>query len=157
MQTLRSVPRRRRIESEFDLSDRERLLKGGEFRPGHHHRQGYATACSYKLITHAREPHMPHKRAKLPAEAIAASRLDRPRRTVRCAAGVAARPRGQVWTRNRGARRGPDVLVVSAAATGRAARGEGCRLVQDADRSLHPGEAGSRQLDAQPAGRADGS
>src|SRR5262245_20110652 len=57
-------------ESEFDLTDRDGLLKGGT--------QGPAVVAGnardsllHKLVTHARQPYMPHQRGKLPAEAIA--------------------------------------------------------------------------------------
>jgi mono/diheme cytochrome c family protein len=58
-------------ESEFDLTDREGLLRGG--------RSGAAIVAGnsresllYKLITHAREPYMPHSAPKLSDNAIVA-------------------------------------------------------------------------------------
>jgi hypothetical protein len=60
----------KKIESNFDLSDRDGLLKGGEFGnavvPGKSKESNLV-----KLITHAKEPHMPHEAAKLPEAAIA--------------------------------------------------------------------------------------
>lgn len=60
----------KKIESDFDLSDREGLLKGGQIGvavvPGKSRESPLV-----KLIQHAKEPHMPQDGAKLPAEAIA--------------------------------------------------------------------------------------
>ena len=58
------------LESEFNLSDRDGLLKGGLAGPAIV--AGKAKdSLLFKLISHAKEPHMPHKASKLPAEAIA--------------------------------------------------------------------------------------
>ncbi len=58
------------IEAEFSLTDREELLRGGHsgpaIVPGH-----ASQSLLYQLIAHVREPHMPHKGAKLPATAVA--------------------------------------------------------------------------------------
>ena len=57
------------VESEFDLSDRDRLLRGGSAGPAvlsgdpEH-------SLLYQLVGHAKEPHMPKNAGKLPAEAI---------------------------------------------------------------------------------------
>ncbi|MCI0639769.1 MAG: PSD1 and planctomycete cytochrome C domain-containing protein [Gemmataceae bacterium] len=59
------------IESEFDLSDREGLLKGGLAGPAVV--PGKAKdSLLVKLIHHQREPHMPYDQKKLPADALAA-------------------------------------------------------------------------------------
>ncbi len=59
-----------RIESEFDLTDRDRLLKGGALGaavvPGKS-----ADSLLYQVVAHSEEPHMPHEADKLPDEAIA--------------------------------------------------------------------------------------
>jgi hypothetical protein len=56
-------------ESEFDLSDRQGLVRGGQSGPAI--LVGNAKdSLLYKLITHAKEPHMPHNAAKLKDEAI---------------------------------------------------------------------------------------
>ncbi|MBX9789346.1 MAG: PSD1 and planctomycete cytochrome C domain-containing protein [Pirellulales bacterium] len=58
-----------RIESEFDLTDRDRLLKGGALGaaivPGKS-----AESLLYRLVAHQDEPHMPHEADKLPVAAI---------------------------------------------------------------------------------------
>lgn len=60
----------KKVESDFDLSDREGLLKGGQIGvavvPGKSKESQLV-----KLITHAKEPNMPSGADKLPAEAIA--------------------------------------------------------------------------------------
>jgi hypothetical protein len=57
-------------ESEFDLSDRAKLLRGGSAGPAVV--PGNARdSLLYKVITHAKEPHMPYNAAKLPDEGIA--------------------------------------------------------------------------------------
>src|SRR5215475_3148668 len=54
----------KRIESDFDLSDREGLLKGGQI--GNSVVPGKSKESQLvKLITHAKEPHMPHEAPKL--------------------------------------------------------------------------------------------
>jgi hypothetical protein len=58
------------IESEFDLSDRDTLLKGGLAGPAVIPGKS-KDSLLIKLITHAREPHMPHNSGKLPADVIA--------------------------------------------------------------------------------------
>jgi hypothetical protein len=58
------------VDGEFDLADRAGLLKGGPAGPAVIVGKG-KDSLLYKLVTHQREPHMPHNRAKLPAEAIA--------------------------------------------------------------------------------------
>src|SRR5262249_15726231 len=54
-----------------DLSERDKLLHGGgtgaAVVPGN-----ARESLLYKLVTHTKEPHMPHNAAKLPREAIAA-------------------------------------------------------------------------------------
>jgi hypothetical protein len=57
------------VESEFDLSDREGLLKGGLYGPAVVAGK-VKESLLYKLITHTKDPHMPHNAAKLPPEAI---------------------------------------------------------------------------------------
>ncbi|MBY0522193.1 MAG: PSD1 and planctomycete cytochrome C domain-containing protein [Gemmataceae bacterium] len=57
------------VESGFDLSDREGLLKGGDAGPSVILGKGKDSYLT-KLITHAREPHMPHKARKLSDETI---------------------------------------------------------------------------------------
>lgn len=57
-------------EADFDLSDRQGLLRGGNSGPAIV--AGNARdSLLYKLITHGQKPHMPHKSARLPAEEIA--------------------------------------------------------------------------------------
>ena len=66
----------KKTESEFDLNDRDLLLRGGDAGPAI--LVGNAKdSLLYKLITHAREPHMPHATSKLPAETIARIAMDR--------------------------------------------------------------------------------
>jgi cytochrome c553 len=56
-------------ESEFDLSDRQGLLRGGTSGPAV--LVGNARdSLLYKLISHAKEPHMPHNAAKLKDDVI---------------------------------------------------------------------------------------
>jgi cytochrome c553 len=58
------------LESEFNLADRDGLLKGGASGPAIV--AGKAKdSLLVKLISHAKKPHMPHKASKLPAEDIA--------------------------------------------------------------------------------------
>jgi len=60
----------KKIESDFDLSDREGLLKGGQF--GNAVIPGKSKESQLvKLITHAKEPRMPDGGAKLPDAVIA--------------------------------------------------------------------------------------
>jgi hypothetical protein len=60
----------KKIESDFDLSDRDGLLKGGQI--GNSVVPGKSKESQLvKLITHAKEPHMPSGGDKLSAEAIA--------------------------------------------------------------------------------------
>ena len=60
----------KKIESDFDLSDREGLLKGGQF--GNAVVAGKSRESQLvKLIQHAKEPHMPDGDPKLPDAAIA--------------------------------------------------------------------------------------
>jgi Protein of unknown function (DUF1549)/Protein of unknown function (DUF1553)/Planctomycete cytochrome C len=60
----------KKIESDFDLSDREGLLKGGQI--GNSVVPGKSKESQLvKLIAHAREPHMPSGGDKLPDAAIA--------------------------------------------------------------------------------------
>jgi mono/diheme cytochrome c family protein len=60
----------RSVEGEFDLSDRDSLLKGGQagaaIVPGKH-----KDSLLYKLVAHLREPKMPHEASKLPDADIA--------------------------------------------------------------------------------------
>jgi cytochrome c553 len=57
-------------EAGFDLSDRDRLLKGGESGPAL--LPGKARdSLLYKLVTHQKEPFMPHQGKKLPEDVIA--------------------------------------------------------------------------------------
>ncbi len=57
-------------ESGFDLSDRDRLLKGGDSGPAVFLGRGKESRL-YQLVTHAKEPHMPFQGRKLPAETAA--------------------------------------------------------------------------------------
>lgn len=57
-------------ESNFDLSDRDTLLKGGETGPAILPGNGKKSHL-VQLISHAKEPHMPEGRPKLPDEVIA--------------------------------------------------------------------------------------
>jgi hypothetical protein len=60
----------KKIESDFDLSDRDGLLKGGQF--GNAVIAGKSRESQLvKLIQHAKEPHMPDGGPKLPDAAIA--------------------------------------------------------------------------------------
>ncbi|MSQ96739.1 MAG: DUF1553 domain-containing protein [Gemmataceae bacterium] len=60
----------KKVESDFDLSDREGLLKGGQI--GNSVVPGKSKESQLvKLITHAKEPHMPHESPKLSDAAIA--------------------------------------------------------------------------------------
>jgi hypothetical protein len=60
----------KKIESDFDLSDRDGLLKGGQI--GNSVVPGKSKESQLvKLITHAKEPHMPSGGDKLPDSAIA--------------------------------------------------------------------------------------
>ena len=60
----------KKIESDFDLSDRDGLLKGGQI--GNSVVPGKSKESQLvKLITHAKEPHMPSGGNKLPDAAIA--------------------------------------------------------------------------------------
>jgi mono/diheme cytochrome c family protein len=59
-----------RIESEFDLTDRERLLKGGALGPAIVPGKS-AESLLYQVVAHESEPHMPHEADQLPGEAIA--------------------------------------------------------------------------------------
>ncbi len=60
----------KKIESDFDLSDREGLLKGGQI--GNSVVPGKSRESQLvKLITHAKEPHMPQGGDRLPDSAIA--------------------------------------------------------------------------------------
>src|SRR6516225_2019581 len=57
------------VESEFNLTNREGLLRGGDSGPAI--LVGNAReSLLYKLINHAKEPHMPHNSPKLPDESI---------------------------------------------------------------------------------------
>src|SRR5437016_1366395 len=59
----------KKTESEFDLSERTGLLRGGTAGPASI--AGNAKeSLLYQLITHAKEPHMPHNGRKLPEEAV---------------------------------------------------------------------------------------
>jgi mono/diheme cytochrome c family protein len=59
----------KKTESEFDLSERARLLRGGTAGPAIV--VGNAKeSLLYQLISHAKEPHMPHNGRKLPDEDI---------------------------------------------------------------------------------------
>ena len=110
------------VESGFNMTDRDGLLKGGDTGVvvvvGKSH-----DSLLYKLITHAKKPHMPSEAPKLPAEAIAriaewidlGAPYDGPLKPMDRAAFV---------DRERTAGRGAQILVVSAAASCRAAGGE---------------------------------
>ena len=58
-----------KTESEFDLAERQGLLKGGLLGPAVVPGNARGSRL-YLLIAHEEEPHMPHNAAKLPAEAI---------------------------------------------------------------------------------------
>jgi hypothetical protein len=60
----------RSVEAEFDLSDRDALLKGGQNGKAIDLEKP-ATSKLLKLLRHQQEPHMPKDRAKLPDAAIA--------------------------------------------------------------------------------------
>jgi hypothetical protein len=60
----------KRTESDFDLTDRDRLLRGGESGPAVIPGKG-KDSLLYKLISHSKEPTMPDDGDKLPAPAIA--------------------------------------------------------------------------------------
>ncbi|HJZ54273.1 MAG TPA: DUF1549 domain-containing protein, partial [Gemmataceae bacterium] len=59
-----------RVEGEFDMTTRESLLKGGASGPavvpGDHNK-----SLLYQLVSHQKQPHMPHERPKLPDAEIA--------------------------------------------------------------------------------------
>lgn len=57
------------VEAGLDLSDRERLLKGGESGPAILVGKGKESLL-YKLSAHLREPHMPHQGRKLADEVL---------------------------------------------------------------------------------------
>src|SRR5438132_779177 len=57
-------------KASFDLSDRERLLKGGESGPAVLPGKG-KDSLLYKLVAHQKEPFMPHEGKKLPDDLIA--------------------------------------------------------------------------------------
>src|SRR6266446_1245633 len=60
----------KKVESDFDLSDRDGLLKGGQI--GNSVVPGKSKESQLvKLITHTKEPHMPFESAKLSDAAIA--------------------------------------------------------------------------------------
>src|SRR6266404_7484717 len=60
----------KKVESDFDLGDREGLLKGGQI--GNSVVPGKSKESQLvKLITHVKEPHMPFESAKLSEPAIA--------------------------------------------------------------------------------------
>jgi mono/diheme cytochrome c family protein len=61
---------RETIEAELDLTDRDTLLKGGQSGPAIVPGKAKESLL-VKLISHAREPHMPRKASKLPDAAIA--------------------------------------------------------------------------------------
>lgn len=56
-------------ESKFDLTDRPALLRGGKAGPAVVAGNSKSSLL-YKLVAHARKPHMPYDEDKLPAEAI---------------------------------------------------------------------------------------
>ena len=60
----------RSTESGFDLSDRDRLLKGGESGPAVLPGKGKESLL-YKLVAHQKEPFMPHQGRKLPDDTLA--------------------------------------------------------------------------------------
>jgi mono/diheme cytochrome c family protein len=60
----------KKTKSGFDLTDRERLLKGGDSGPAILVNNS-KDSLLYKLIAHMQEPHMPDGGDKLPADAIA--------------------------------------------------------------------------------------
>ena len=74
-----------KTKSEFDLTTREGLLKGGAEGPAVKLYDAKSSRL-YELITHAQDPHMPSKGAKLPDDAISqiaawidhGARYDRP-------------------------------------------------------------------------------
>ena len=55
-----------KTEGDFDLSDRDKLFESG------YAGDDAESSPFFALVTHAEEPHMPHKQEKLPDEAIAA-------------------------------------------------------------------------------------
>jgi mono/diheme cytochrome c family protein len=59
----------KKTESEFDLSERTGLLRGGSAGPAVI-ASNAKESLLYQLITHAKEPHMPHNGPKLSDEAI---------------------------------------------------------------------------------------
>src|SRR5262249_5398328 len=60
---------RETLEAELDLTDRETLLKGGQSGPAIVPGKAKESLL-VKLLSHAREPHMPRKASKLPDAAI---------------------------------------------------------------------------------------
>src|SRR5438105_3516121 len=58
------------VESQFDLTEREGLLRGGKAGPAILVGKSKESLL-YQLITHAREPHMPFESKKLPDDTIA--------------------------------------------------------------------------------------
>ena len=60
----------KKIKADFDLTDRDRLLRGGESGPAVIVGKS-KDSLLYKLISHAKEPTMPDDGDKLPAPAIA--------------------------------------------------------------------------------------
>ena len=138
------------VESGLNMTDRDGLLKGGDTGVvvvvGKSH-----DSLLYKLISHSQKPHMPSEAPKLSPEAIAriaewidlGAPYDGPLKPMT----------GPLWTRERIAGQGAKFLVVSTAASCRAAGGEKCRVVPHAHRSIHPGENGSGRRDAESAGQ----
>jgi hypothetical protein len=59
------------VEGELDLTDRPGLLRGGTSGPAIVPANAKASLL-YQLVAHAREPHMPYQRSKLPGEAVEA-------------------------------------------------------------------------------------
>jgi hypothetical protein len=59
------------VEAGLDLCDRAHLLKGGQSGPAVVPGKARASLL-YQLVTHEKEPHMPHQAGKLPDAAVAA-------------------------------------------------------------------------------------
>ncbi len=133
-----------KIKSDFNLSTRESLLKGGDkgvaVLPG----QG-ANSPLVKYIRHEEMPHMPPKKPAAPAEIVAAvtrwidlgAAYDKPLGSV-----TAAKKPLTVTGEGQG------ILGLSTAATSAAAGREGCVLAAHAHRSLPAGEDGDARRSA---------
>ncbi len=141
----------KKIESDFDLSDRDGLLKGGQIGiavvPGKSKESQLV-----KLVQHAKEPHMPDGDPKLPDAAIAriiewidlGAPYDNPL--------VASKLKGKSWTERTLPASAKNWWAFEPLKKTAAACGERRGVVPHADRSLHPDEAGRSEDHAERAG-----